>query len=392
MSLRLVPMLILTLWSAASEANGERMERARSTPSLGSGCSEGCEECSEVNGCLKCDAKHLLLLQRDFMSHKGTCVQSCPVGYYLEKDIYRKHNILKCHSCSRNCDTCYDKMYCSRCTPPFLEYKGRCISKCPNGLHYANYTRDCLPRVDCLMGSWSNWTECSRDGRTCGFKYGWRTRTLEIVQAPSRDGKQCPAITREEQQCLLARRRCPDERTLGAPSAELSAATGAELAAAAETTTGRRRRPPPSPDGDEDGRSGGASRERQKPKPSRPSTSSVTCNSGAPAAAASSDGRPSSDGRCHRVRHGKEPRSHDDATSTSVRPSARSTDRPPGTAVATLRKDAAAANSAPSAAATTPQPRVTDVKAAEYYNYYLTLSRQLQRHRGSMSAHPADGA
>ena len=42
-----------------------------------------------------------------------------------------------------NCLACFNAQYCTRCATPYIAYRGQCIERCPNGLHYANFTMDC---------------------------------------------------------------------------------------------------------------------------------------------------------------------------------------------------------------------------------------------------------
>lgn len=44
-----------------------------------------------------------------------------------------------------NCETCFGQSFCTRCREPFLSYRGQCIDRCPEGMHYANYSKDCRP-------------------------------------------------------------------------------------------------------------------------------------------------------------------------------------------------------------------------------------------------------
>ena len=45
-----------------------------------------------------------------------------------------------------HCEACFSRTYCTRCTPPFVAYRGDCIDSCPDGLYYANYSKDCRER------------------------------------------------------------------------------------------------------------------------------------------------------------------------------------------------------------------------------------------------------
>lgn len=67
---------------------------------------------------------------------------------------------------------------------------------------------ECTPQVHCEVGEWSEWSPCSRSGRTCGFRRGQETRTRLVLQYPSPFGRPCPDIS-EIKECLVKRRRCP---------------------------------------------------------------------------------------------------------------------------------------------------------------------------------------
>lgn len=64
-----------------------------------------------------------------------------------------------------------------------------------------------LTSVHCDVGEWSEWSPCSRSGRTCGFKRGQETRTRQVLQYPSPFGNPCPEIS-EVKECLVKRRKC----------------------------------------------------------------------------------------------------------------------------------------------------------------------------------------
>ena len=61
--------------------------------------------------------------------------------------------------------------------------------------------------VDCLVESWSQWTECLREGKACGYKWGNQTRSRAILQQPSPNGNLCPDTT-QTQRCKLKERYC----------------------------------------------------------------------------------------------------------------------------------------------------------------------------------------
>lgn len=63
----------------------------------------------------------------------------------------------------------------------------------------------------CEVGQWSEWGTCSRNNKTCGFKWGLETRTRQIVKKPAKDTIPCPTIA-ESRRCKMAMRHCPGGR------------------------------------------------------------------------------------------------------------------------------------------------------------------------------------
>jgi len=59
----------------------------------------------------------------------------------------------------------------------------------------------------CEVGQWSEWGTCSRNNKTCGFKWGLETRTRQIVKKPAKDTIPCPTIA-ESRRCKMAMRHC----------------------------------------------------------------------------------------------------------------------------------------------------------------------------------------
>lgn len=47
---------------------------------------------------------------------------------------------------TEHCEACFSRNYCTRCKSPYIAYRGRCIERCPGGLYYANYSKDCQER------------------------------------------------------------------------------------------------------------------------------------------------------------------------------------------------------------------------------------------------------
>ncbi|XP_071393886.1 R-spondin-4 [Centroberyx affinis] len=166
-----------------------------------------CLECSRDNGCVRCPERLFLFLQRDGMSHHGTCLHACPAGHYGQrgKDINR---CMKCRS--SDCEHCFSRDFCTKCKPGFQLHKGKCLSRCPEGT-FAHQT-DCLE--DCLLaplGEWSDWSACLRNGVSCGFRWGKQTRTrvggLSGGTPEEKAASLCPSQS-ETQRCRM-KKKCP---------------------------------------------------------------------------------------------------------------------------------------------------------------------------------------
>lgn len=172
-------------------------------------CPPGCSSCSTLNGCLACKQRYFLLLVRSGMRQTGVCTLTCPSGYYG----VRRKDFSVCLKCNIDkCISCFSKTYCTRCNTPFVAYKGECIDGCPEGLFYANYSKECYSQVNCMVGSWSSWNFCSRNGQTCGYKYGIEARERQVLQVPSHNGDRCPALS-ENRRCKMLMRSCADLAT-----------------------------------------------------------------------------------------------------------------------------------------------------------------------------------
>ncbi|KAM6215954.1 R-spondin-2 isoform 3-T3 [Rhynchocyon petersi] len=104
-----------------------------------------------------------------------------------------------------NCDSCFSKDFCTKCKVGFYLHRGRCFDQCPDGFAPLDETMEC---VGCEVGHWSEWGTCSRNNRTCGFKWGLETRTRQIVKKPAKDTIPCPTIA-ESRRCKMAMRHCP---------------------------------------------------------------------------------------------------------------------------------------------------------------------------------------
>ncbi|MEQ2195446.1 hypothetical protein XENOCAPTIV_013004 [Xenoophorus captivus] len=115
---------------------------------------------------------------------------------------------------SLDCEQCFSRDFCTKCKPGFKLYKGKCLIHCPEGT-FAHQT-DCLE--DCplaLMGEWSEWSFCLRDGATCGFRWGKQARVRETSQGGTvteeKGASVCPPQS-ETQRCRM-KKKCPTGET-----------------------------------------------------------------------------------------------------------------------------------------------------------------------------------
>ncbi|XP_047439390.1 R-spondin-4 isoform X1 [Mugil cephalus] len=168
-----------------------------------------CLECSRDNGCVRCPERLFLFLQREGMSHHGTCLHACPAGHYGQrgKDMSR---CMKCRSV--DCEQCFSRDFCTKCKPGFQLYKGKCLTRCPEGTfaHQSDCIEDC-PLAP--LGEWSEWSACLRNGVTCGFRWGKQTRTRGGDQPRGTPEQKaavlCPSHS-ETQRCRM-KKKCPKE-------------------------------------------------------------------------------------------------------------------------------------------------------------------------------------
>ena len=58
-----------------------------------------------------------------------------------------------------------------------------------------------------MVGPWSDWGSCRRNGQTCGYKYGIAARSRSVLEAPSPNGDRCPSLT-ENVCCRMRMRHC----------------------------------------------------------------------------------------------------------------------------------------------------------------------------------------
>ncbi|XP_067250347.1 R-spondin-1 isoform X2 [Chanodichthys erythropterus] len=182
MRLGLVALAVVFLSSMGHgdnlKASKGRRQRRISTE-VPPSCSNGCEHCSEYNGCLKCRPRLFILLERNDIRQIGICLAACPVGYYG----IRNRDMNKCTQCKiENCEACFSRNFCTKCKEGLYSHRGRCFSSCPEGFT-VNGTMECV--VQCDLSEWSPWGPCMKKNKTCGFKKGNQTRTREPVQLPS---------------------------------------------------------------------------------------------------------------------------------------------------------------------------------------------------------------
>ncbi|KAK7915969.1 hypothetical protein WMY93_011730 [Mugilogobius chulae] len=159
-----------------------------------------CLECSRDNGCVRCPERLFLFLQRDGMSHHGTCLLTCPPGHYEQKG----KDMNRCMKCrSLDCEHCFSRDFCTKCKAGFQLYKGKCLSRCPPGTfpHHSDCLEHCLTSP---LGEWSEWSACQRDGATCGYRWGRQSRTRGT--SDNHTTSFCP-LQAETQRCRM-RKRC----------------------------------------------------------------------------------------------------------------------------------------------------------------------------------------
>uniref|UniRef100_A0A7M4EHA1 R-spondin-2 n=1 Tax=Crocodylus porosus TaxID=8502 RepID=A0A7M4EHA1_CROPO len=162
---------------------------------------KGCLSCSKDNGCIRCQHKLFFFLRREGMRQYGECLHSCPSGYYG----LRTPDMNRCSRCRiENCDSCFSRDFCTKCKAGFYLHRGRCFGGCPAGFAALEETMEC----GCEVSQWSEWGTCSRNNKTCGFKWGLETRTRQIVKKPAKDTIPCPTIA-ESRRCKMAMRHCP---------------------------------------------------------------------------------------------------------------------------------------------------------------------------------------
>ncbi|XP_056416571.1 R-spondin-1 [Hyla sarda] len=205
MQFGLFTVLVLILMDIADSSRvvKGRRHRRRSTD-VSQSCTKGCEACSEFNGCVKCLPKLFILLERNDIRQIGVCLQSCPKGYYGD----RNRDISKCMRCKMtNCEECFSKTFCTKCNDGFYLHKGVCYSTCPEGFIAANGTKECSS-TQCEMSEWGSWSPCTPKGKKCGRKNGFEERSRKVLKAPLGGESLCPPTT-EKRKCAMTANTCP---------------------------------------------------------------------------------------------------------------------------------------------------------------------------------------
>ncbi|XP_051986262.1 R-spondin-2-like [Xyrauchen texanus] len=167
-----------------------------------------CLECSKENGCLRCTERLFLFLNRDGMSHHGSCLHSCPSGHFG----LRGKDISRCIKCKApECEMCFDKDFCTKCKEGNLLFKGKCFKSCPEGTF--RQSTDCVEGcVFSPTGFWGEWSSCQHNGLSCGVRWGQQIRNRELSgNMPEETERLCPPQT-ESRKCRMRKRCLKDKR------------------------------------------------------------------------------------------------------------------------------------------------------------------------------------
>ncbi|XP_059426124.1 R-spondin-2-like [Carassius carassius] len=167
-----------------------------------------CLECSKENGCLRCSERLFLFLNRDGMSHHGSCVHSCPSGHFG----LRAKDLNRCMKCKApECERCFSKDFCTKCKGGYLLFKGKCFKNCPEGtfLQSTECVEGC---VLSLFGLWGEWSPCQHSGLSCGVRWGQQSRTREVSRnTPEETESLCPPQT-ESRKCRMKKKSPKDKK------------------------------------------------------------------------------------------------------------------------------------------------------------------------------------
>ena len=93
-------------------------------------CPSGCYSCNSSANCTSCDSALSLL----DISSLGSCVSTCPSGYYsalLISSIFLNTNYYECLPCSSPCVTCsVDSTSCTSCVAGYSLSGTNCLTTC----------------------------------------------------------------------------------------------------------------------------------------------------------------------------------------------------------------------------------------------------------------------
>ncbi|KAJ0066283.1 hypothetical protein NL108_005514 [Boleophthalmus pectinirostris] len=180
-------------------------------------CPKGCDRCSEYNGCIKCNPKLFIFLERNDIRQIGVCLASCPAGYFGMRNPEGNNRCTQCKV--DNCETCFNRNFCTKCKEGLYSHSGRCYVSCPPGQQPANDTMECTdPRVaNCELSEWSEWSTCAKKNKTCGFKKGSQSRLrVPLSLAPSTGPSPIPSPVctplTEKRKCEVVKTPCVKDR------------------------------------------------------------------------------------------------------------------------------------------------------------------------------------
>uniref|UniRef100_UPI00358F16E7 R-spondin-3-like isoform X2 n=1 Tax=Myxine glutinosa TaxID=7769 RepID=UPI00358F16E7 len=210
MHLYLLP-LVLVCANAMDRALDHWSTVSRTRRQTRLNCPKGCRTCSDLNGCITCSPRYFIYLKRLDMQQVGSCLSSCPEGYFGVR--HGRRGVSICHKCKlHNCDTCFSRNFCMSCTGGFLLHRGTCHEACPRGFSANSRSRECRRTAvpteegDCVAGQWSEWGPCLKSRQGCR-KRGEKFRTRNVMEILDSKSRTCP-VARQTKGCRLGRPRC----------------------------------------------------------------------------------------------------------------------------------------------------------------------------------------
>ncbi|XP_051887645.1 R-spondin-4 [Pristis pectinata] len=188
-------IVLLGCWQRAGAEDKGLLQKCRS-----------CQDCSVDNGCLSCQHRLFLLIKREGIRQHGECVHVCPVGHYS----LRGKDANRCLRCkATNCETCFSREFCIKCSPDHYLLKGKCYTACPKGSAPQVRLMECVD--GCKVGPWSEWSPCMRNQRTCGYKWGSESRSRQELSPSLNRSEPCVALTMSRK-CRIKKRHCPGDK------------------------------------------------------------------------------------------------------------------------------------------------------------------------------------